>query len=170
MKKFSLISCINKVGVIGNDDELIYHIKSDLNNFKRMTSGNVVIMGRKTYESLPKHPLPNRINIIITRNDFVTYSDNEIVVHSISDAIRLCNEEFGHLECFVIGGGQIYSEFLKRDCVDKLYLTEVQDDKCGNILFPQIDFSEWREFYISNLQKDTDCDYSYVFKILVKKY
>ena len=145
MKKFSLIVCVNTKNVIGNDNDLLYKIKEDLQNFKRMTTNNVVIMGRKTYESLPKHPLPNRINIVITRDlNYKVDCDDVFVVNSVEDAIKLCEESFNDIECFVIGGGQIYNEFLSKDYISRMYVTEIYDDSIGNVKFPSIEDDKWK--------------------------
>ena len=165
MKKISLIVCVNNKNIIGNDNDLLYHIKEDLQNFKRMTSNNVVIMGRKTYESLPKRPLPNRINIIITRDINYEVSDNNVfIVHSVEDAMKLCEEEFNDIECFVIGGGQIYNEFLNKDYVSRMYITEVLDNTEGNVVFPIITLDNWKLFYESSYQVNSS-EYDFKFKI-----
>ena len=145
MKKISLIVCINNNNVIGNDNDLIYHIKEDLQNFKRLTTNNVIIMGRKTYESLPTRPLQNRINIIITRDyNYNVTDENVYIVHSVEEAISLCEKEFNDIECFVIGGGQIYSEFLEKDYINRMYITKICDDSDGNIKFPLIEDNRWK--------------------------
>lgn len=168
MKKFSLIVCINNKNVIGNDNDLLYHIKEDLQNFKRMTTNNVVIMGRKTYESLPKRPLPNRFNIVITRD--LTYKvdgDNVVIVNSVEDAVKLCEESFNDIECFVIGGGQIYNEFLNKDYISRMYITEVLDNTEGNVVFPIIKLDEWKLFYESSYQINSS-EHDFKFKIYDK--
>ena len=113
--KFRIIACINKNFALGKDGNLLYHIKGDLANFKRMTTNNVIIMGRKTFESLPNsQPLPNRINIVITSNNDWKIDgeyDNLFVVDSIEMAIGFCEAYYSDKECFVIGGESIYTEF-----------------------------------------------------------
>ena len=170
--KFSLIVCVDNNNVIGKGNELIYHIKDDLLNFKRMTSDNVVIMGRKTYESLPKRPLPNRVNIIITRDvDYKVDNENVIVAHSVDEVISICDERFSDKECFVIGGGQIYSEFLNLGLINKMCITRVFEYSDGDTYFPKIDETEWKLYYSSSCQLDRNEDRTlfYDFKIYIKK-
>ena len=123
---FKIIACINKKGVIGKDGKLLYTIKNDLANFKRMTVGNVVIMGRKTFESLPNgEPLKDRVNIILTSNvEYgVTPADNVFITNSIEDTIDLCEALFPDKELFVIGGESIYQQFLDKGLVSEMRLT-----------------------------------------------
>lgn len=168
MKKFKIITCLNINRVIGDNNKLLYKIKNDLSNFKRITSDNVVIMGRKTFDSLPNGALPNRINIVITRDQsFVR--EGVIVVNSISEAIKLCESSFIEKEWYVIGGGQIYNEFLSLDLVDTMYITTVFDEYDGDTKFPLYDESKWKVFYQSNLETDNLSKKDYVFQILVKK-
>ena len=87
--KFIIIACVNELNYIGKDNKLLYTIKEDLNHFKNLTNGNVVIMGRKTYESLPKKPLPNRINIILTR-DKNYVADGCIIANSVAECYNIC--------------------------------------------------------------------------------
>ena len=144
---FSLIACINYKFALGKNGKLLYHIKSDLMNFKRMTQDNAVIMGRKTFDSLPNGALKNRVNIVIT-NDRSFKADNVIIVHSVEDAMRICEERYPNLECFVIGGGKIYEEFLIRNVVNTIYLTIVHDDLDGDTHFPIFTQNDsFKEFY-----------------------
>ena len=153
MKKFKIITCINYKNALGNKGELLYHIKNDLENFRRMTINNVVIMGRKTLESLPKGKgLPNRINIVIS-SDKNYKAENCIVCPSIDDAITLCEQEYQNMDWYVIGGGAIYTQFLERKLVDTIYLTEVIDDTVGDTFFPNFREDEsWYCFYQSEAQ------------------
>ena len=124
----SAIVAMTYNGVIGKDNDMPWSLRSDLSNFKKITSGNTIIMGRNTYESIGK-ALPNRRNIVITTQK-ITYSDAE-TYHSIKDAIEAVeNEE----EVFVIGGGQIYKEVI--DKIDKLYLSLVNTKLEGDTFFP----------------------------------
>ena len=142
---FSLICCLNKQNVIGKDNDLIYKIKDDLKRFKELTTNNVIVMGRKTFDSLPIKPLPNRVNIVLT-SDLSFSHDNVLVCHSFDEVINICNEMFSDKECFIIGGGRVYDEALKLDIVNKMYLTEVDDDMEGNVYFPKFNLDEWEIF------------------------
>ena len=118
-------------GVIGNDNKLPWgFIKEDMDFFREMTTGSSVIMGRKTYESIGK-PLPNRTNIIVTR-DANYRVPNAIVVNSIDSAVLKCPRD---KDVFVIGGSNIYEQFMARDMVDTIYLTEIDRDYDGDTSF-----------------------------------
>lgn len=139
----SLIVAISENYVIGKDNNLIWHLPDDLKFFSKTTSGHFVLMGRKNYESIPAkfRPLPNRTNVIITRqNDFE--AENCIVVNSIEKGIKIA-EEKGENECFIIGGGEIYKQSLELDMVDKMYITQVKESFDGDTFFPKIDFNQW---------------------------
>ena len=167
---FKIIVCLNKKGVIGNDGKLLYHIKNDLSNFKSITSGNVVIMGRKTFESLPKKlPLPNRVNIIITsdENYCVEASENVYIVHSVKDDVEMSKSLFSDKEVFVIGGESIYKQFLNSGEVSEMFLTIVHDEADGDSHFPQYNTDEWKTYYKSSVQKDGDLEFE--FTILKRK-
>ena len=157
MLKFIIIACMNRKQVIGKNGKLLYRIDNDINNFARMTKHNgVVIMGRKTFESLPNgEPLKDRINIILTTSrDFGVSGeyDNVYIANSIDDVIELCNAFFSDKELFVIGGGEIYRQFMERNLVNELRLTIVEDDNGGDTFFPEFDEKEWRTYYKSMLQ------------------
>lgn len=172
--KFSLIACINRRLAIGNENKLLYHIPNDLENFRRMTTNNVIIMGRKTFESLPNQkPLPNRINIVITSNkDWEIEGDYEnlFVVNDIETAVGFCEAYYSDKECFVIGGESIYNEFIERELVETMYLTVVNDDTEGDAHFPKHIFEDdrWYTFYSSYTQRHRPTETTYRFKILKK--
>ncbi|MBR4996105.1 MAG: dihydrofolate reductase [Alistipes sp.] len=131
----SIIVAVAKNGVIGDKNTLLWHISEDLRNFKRITSGHPVIMGRKTYESLGR-PLPNRQNVVISRTQ--SHIEGCTVVSSLEDAIALFPQEE---EIFIIGGAQIYA--LAMDIADKFYLTRVEHTYEGDTSFPEWDESKW---------------------------
>ncbi len=133
-----LIAALTDNRVLGKDNQLIWHLPEDLKNFKRLTSGHPVIMGRKTFESLGK-PLPNRTNIIITRNaDFVAKGCR--VAGSVESALKKA-EETGTEKAFVIGGGEIYAQALP--LADELSLTHVHTTLEGDAFFPEFSSDEW---------------------------
>lgn len=169
--KFKIISCVNQNLFIGKNGDLLYHIQSDLKNFRSMTMGGVIIMGRKTFESLPNSkPLDGRINVIITSNEYYSIDsqyDNVYIVHSIEDAIALCEALFYDRDCFVIGGETIYKSFLDSNMVDTLYITNVNDDAEGDAKFPNV-FDNWRIFYQSYTQRQRSDEITYKF-IIYKK-
>ncbi len=162
---FKIVACVNKKMALGSKGELLYHIKDDLKNFSSMTSFNgVVVMGRKTYESIKK-PLKNRINIILTSDkDYsIEPNDNVYILHSIDDAVELCNTLFEDKELFLIGGGSLYKEFLERGLVDEIRLSIVDDDKNGDVYFPEINLDDWYTYFAL---KGVD----YEYKILKKPH
>ena len=148
-----IIVATSKNKVIGNNNELIWKLSSDLKRFKELTTGHPVVMGRKTYESIGK-PLPNRRNIIITRN--LEYEVNGCeVVYSLEEALLLTNND-----CFIIGGGEIYKQSL--EVADKIYLTLVHKDFEGDTTFPELG-KEWATIDTKDFDADEKNDYDYSF-------
>ena len=137
-KKVNIIVAVANANAIGRNGDLVYHLRADLRRFKEITWGHTVIMGRKTWESLPKGALPGRRNIVITRNvDFE--AEGAEVVHSLSEALDcLNNEEKG----FIIGGAEIYRQALS--VAEQLYLTRIFADAPGaDTFFPDINADDW---------------------------
>lgn len=114
-----MILCTDLHGAIGYKNDLIYTMREDLQNFKRLTTGHKIIMGYNTWESLPKKPLPNRENIILTSRNIDI--DGVTVVRDIESIIEMSKHE----DVFVIGGAQLYNEMIERDLLDEVYLTMV---------------------------------------------
>lgn len=127
-------------GVIGIDNRLPWHLPEDLKHFKALTTGNAVIMGRKTWESLPPkfRPLPGRLNIVVTR-DRSYVADGATVAHSLPQAVAAA----GDSRAFVIGGAEIYAQALP--LATRLEITEVDADVAGDAFFPAPDAGVWRE-------------------------
>ena len=176
MLKFIIIACINQKRAIGKNGKLLYHIGNDISNFARMTKNNgVVIMGRKTFESMPNgEPLKDRINIILTSNEEYGVSqdfDNVYIVHSVKDVIELCEAFFSDKELFVIGGEALYRQFMDGDLVDELRLTVVKDYEEGDVTFPEFNEDEWSTYYKSMAQVSSweGVDKSFYFHILKRK-
>jgi dihydrofolate reductase len=137
----SLIAAVARNGAIGRDNQLLFHIPGDLPRLKRLTLGHPVIMGRKTWDSLPprNRPLPGRLNIVVTRNKG-WQADGAVVAHSLDEALV---RAAGHEKAFVIGGGELYAAALP--LADELELTEVDREAEGDAFFPpwsRADFSE----------------------------
>lgn len=125
--------------IIGGDNKLLWHISQDLKRFKEITSGHTIIMGRKTFESLPKI-LPNRHHIVITRDkNFKVDSPSVEVVNDINTVIT--KYENSSEEVFIIGGGEIYKFLLPH--TKKLYLTRIYKDFDGDTKFPEINLDDW---------------------------
>ncbi len=157
----SIIVAVAENNVIGHNNSLIWHISEDLKYFKRVTSGHTVIMGRKTFESIGK-PLPNRTNIVISRNaDFKP--NGVIVVSSLEEAVAKTNS--GE-ESFIIGGGSIYREAM--GLADKLYLTKVHHSYEGDTFFPEIG-DEWKEISREDFERGEKFEYPFSFIVYERK-
>lgn len=128
----SLVVAMDKNRGIGVNGDLLTYIPGDLPRFKKLTTGHTVIMGRKTFDSLPKGPLPNRENIVITRNRDLKIEGVK-VVYSLKEAIEASDNG---KEIFIIGGGQIYNEAIN-NC-DKLYITHIDKEFKADTFFPEI--------------------------------
>ncbi|MBC8061206.1 MAG: dihydrofolate reductase [Clostridiaceae bacterium] len=136
----SIIVAVAENNVIGKDNDLLWRLSNDLKNFKEITMGHTIIMGRKTFESLPKI-LPGRKHIVLTRNSSsIAQSEMVEVVNSVEELLQSLNEE---IEYFVIGGGEIYKALMPYS--EKLYLTKVQKVFQGDTYFPEIDKGQWKE-------------------------
>jgi dihydrofolate reductase len=148
-----IIVATSKNKVIGNNNKLIWKLSSDLKRFKELTTGHPVVMGRKTYESIGR-PLPNRRNIIITRN--LEYeADGCEIVSSLEEALLLTKSD-----CFIIGGGEIYKQSL--EVADKIYLTLVHKDFEGDTKFPELG-KEWATIDTKDFESDDKNEYNYSF-------
>jgi len=133
----SIIVAVSDDWGIGKDNELLWHIPEDLKRFKRLTTGNAIIMGKKTWESLPRRPLPGRMNIVITDVPGEEIS-GAVTAYSIEDALSRCDTS---KEVFIIGGGSIYRQFMP--LADKLYITHVHRITGADVYFPVIDMHIW---------------------------
>lgn len=158
MGKISIIVAADQNNGIGKDNNLLCYLPNDLKYFKSVTEGHPVIMGRKTFESLPKGALPNRRNIVITRNKDLHFDRCEMC-SSIEEAVALCKDE---PEAFIIGGGSIYRKAIM--LADKLYLTRIHhsfDDV--DTFFPELDTTQWTEISKEDHLADEKHKYDYSF-------
>ncbi len=148
-----LIVAASKNGIIGDSNKLIWNLPSDLKRFKELTTGHPIVMGRKTYQSIGR-PLPNRRNIIITRDNTFEVEGCE-VVNSIEEALLLTNND-----CFIIGGGEIYKQTIP--IAEQIYMTIIEEEFHGDTEFPELN----RSWYISkkeDFSKDEKNPYNYSF-------
>ena len=134
----SILVAADQNNAIGKNNQLLWHLPADLKHFKQLSSGHTVIMGRKTYDSIGK-PLPNRRNIVITRQTYIDIPGCE-VVNSLEDAIALSSQD-GHV--FIIGGGEIYRQAM--DVSDTIFITRVHHQFDADTYFPAIDAHTWVE-------------------------
>lgn len=154
-----ILVATDEKGVIGKNNTLIWHLPADLKRFKELTTGQVVVMGRKTYESIGR-PLPNRINIVITRqNDF--QAEGVIIVHSLEEAI-LKAKSLHRGDTFIIGGAEIYN--LALPLVDEIELTLLHDIFDGDAFFPKIDTNIWKLVSSERGLTDEKNPYQYSFQ------
>jgi len=165
MKNISLIVAVTENMVIGKDNKLAWHLPDDMNYFSNMTKGHSIIMGRKNWESIPEkyRPLPDRKNIIVTRNNNFKYK-GATIVNSIEKAIEEARSSEDE-EIFIIGGGEIYKLGFKY--VDKLYITEINAEVKGNTYFPEWDKKYWKE--ISRISHPSDKKHPYSFDYVIYK-
>ena len=142
-------------GIIGNHNQLPWHLPADLKHFKQITSGHAVLMGRKTYESIGK-PLPNRRNIILTR-DSNFHAEGCDVIHDVDDI-----KQFD--DVFIIGGANVYAQLWQQ--ISTLYLTLVRADVAGDAKFQAIDWAEWAVQSREDHSADDNNQYDYSFLTL----
>lgn len=155
----NMIVCKNNFDYIGKDNKMLYHIPKDLAFFKRKTVNHVIIMGRKTFESLPGM-LPNREHWVITRDPSFNKARS---FNSIDDVLEAIDP---NVDYYIIGGGEIYKQFMPyANC---LYITEVDDFKVGNVRFPSIDMTKW-SLSISRADFDEKSGLNIIFKKYLKK-
>jgi len=164
--KLSIIVAAAENNVIGKDNDLIWHLPADMKFFKETTSGHCVIMGRKNYESIPAkyRPLPNRTNIVITRQKKFN-APGCIVVDSIESAIQVASETCEG-EIFIIGGAQIYAQSIA--LADKIYLTRVHHPFEGDAFFPDVDLRKYKLQSSLYVQQDVKHAYSFTFYVYLK--
>ncbi len=153
----ALIVAIDQNNAIGKDNQLLWHLPKDLSFFKNVTSGNAIIMGRKTFESIGK-ALPNRRNIVISTQKDLQYAGAEIT-SNLNAAIELV----GNADGYIIGGGSIYEQSLT--LVDRLYITKVAANFEADTFFPTINWDEWT--LISKEDHPADEKHAYAFSFCV---
>ena len=139
MKSIHAIVAVDQNWAIGRQGDLLCHLPADMRHFKEVTMGHCIVMGRKTFESFPRHPLPGRQNIVVTRNAGWQYP-GVTVVHSIDEAIDAAMTD----TVFIIGGAQVYEQALPR--VEVLHLTLIHARwATADAFFPTLDMSQWQE-------------------------
>ncbi|WP_417361807.1 dihydrofolate reductase [Galbibacter sp.] len=154
----TIIAAAAENNALGKDNDLVWHLPDDFKRFKELTSGHPIIMGRKTFESLPG-TLPNRTHIIITRRQDFKAVGNCIVVHSLETALKAAQN---NSQPFIIGGGEIYKQAM--DLADKIELTRVHTSVEADTFFPEIDLAKWE--LIAKEQHPQDNRHKYAFSYL----
>ncbi|MDR1725386.1 MAG: dihydrofolate reductase [Bacteroidales bacterium] len=160
MKNFNIIVAIDNKGGIGKNGNLLWHISEDLRYFKKITNGCTVIMGRKTWESLPFKPLKNRRNIIMTNNFEYNTNTKAEVIHSLNEVFSKINDTE---TVFCIGGGKIYEQFLPY--CDTIYITKVFADFEADTFFPNISEQHFSLIEKSPVYIDDNTNLKYQFCI-----
>lgn len=160
----SIIVAVAENNAIGKDNDLIWYISDDLKRFKRLTTGHTILMGRKTFESLPNGSLPKRTNVVITRDESLKL-DKCLMMNSIEEAIEKYKDS--EEEVFIIGGGSIYEKMLP--FAKKLYLTKVHESFDADVFFPEINMEEWKITAEENHSKGEKNEFDFSFIDLVRK-
>ena len=161
MKSIEAIVAIDENGAIGRQGDLLCHLPADMKHFKEVTMGHSIVMGRKTFESFPRRPLPGRQNIVITRNAGWQYP-GVTVVHCLEDAIAAAETD----TIFIIGGAQVYEQSLP--LVDVLHLTRIHARwASADAFFPAIDIDDWQE--VSREHHKSDHKNAYEFDFITLK-
>ena len=158
----SIIVAIAENNAIGKGNQLLWRMPADLKHFKNATTGHTVIMGRKTFDSVGK-PLPNRRNIIITRNTDLNIDGAE-VVSSLEKAISLCDQ---NEEVFIVGGAEVYK--MAMPITDKIYLTVIHSVFDADTFFPEIDQEIWKETEVADNKADEKNPFDYTFSTYIRK-
>lgn len=153
----TIIAAIAANNALGKDNQLIWHLPADLKRFKKTTLNHAVIMGRKTYESLGK-PLPNRTNILITRDKNYKV-EGCLVVNSLNEALKVAAEVYENP--FILGGAEIYKQAMP--FTDKLDITFVHHQFEADVFFPEINKTIWKETSRENFEADENNKYDYSF-------
>ena len=161
VQELTIIVAAGENDAIGKDNQLIWHLSDDLKRFKALTNNHHIIMGRKTFESFPK-PLPNRIHIVISRQENYKVPEGVILVNSLANAIDAARNDD---QPFIIGGGEIYKQALL--FANKIELTRVHHSFEADTFFPKIDTSIWKE--TSNIFHDKDDNHAYAFSFITYK-
>tara|TARA_B110000438_G_scaffold272862_1_gene291812 strand:+ start:1397 stop:1909 length:513 start_codon:yes stop_codon:yes gene_type:complete len=164
--KMAMIVAMDEDGCIGNQGDLPWRLKSDMVRFKSLTEAdgfNAVVMGRKTWDSLPEsfRPLPERVNIVMSRDIGWSHNDAEVALYH-GRAIEIAYAEACD-ECWVIGGAQIYAMFLDR--VEEIHVTTVHTSGSGDVRFPKWDRGEWIEKIVEHLSSDSDNAHATTYSI-----
>lgn len=159
----SLIVAADEHNGIGKNNQLLCHLPADLKYFKQTTSGHHIVMGRKTYDSIGR-PLPNRVNMVITRNSLLNLPGC-VVVADLKQAIDYAAQN-GETELFITGGGTIYEQALPM--AHRIYLTRIHHNFDADTFFPVVEPTSWKELSNEFHEKDEKNVYDYTFQVLEK--
>ncbi|MBN2767160.1 MAG: dihydrofolate reductase [Paludibacteraceae bacterium] len=158
MSEISIVAAVADNYAIGKGNKLPWHLPADLKHFRELTTGHAVVMGKRTFESLPNGPLPNRKNVVLTSVMSEGVNEGYFEADSLEDAFYLCEKEE---KVFIVGGAAVYRQSL--ELADSLYITWVHHDFSADIYFPEVDFSYWDEVSRQDLPADEKNPYPYSF-------
>ena len=165
MSKISIIAAVADNYAIGKSNNLPWYLPADLKHFKELTTGHAVVMGKRTFQSLPKGPLPNRKNIVLTSGMSEGVNEGYYEADSFEDALYLCENE---QQVFIIGGATVYEHCLHK--ANTLYITWVHENFfTADTFFPQINFDEWTEVSREDFEADSKNLYPYTFSVYERK-
>ena len=165
----SIIVAVAKNNAIGKNNQLLWHLPSDMKFFRERTTGHCVLTGRKNYESIPEkfRPLPNRTNIVVTTQK--TYNaPGAHVFGSIEEGIEFARGK-NETELFIIGGGEIYRQVMEKHLVHKLYITFIEGDFEADTFFPEIDCTRWTELSRTRVEADEKNKLAHCFVEFLRK-
>ena len=155
----SIIVAMSKNRVIGRDNDMPWHLSNDLKNFKRITMGKTVVMGRLTYQSIGR-PLPDRKNIVLSRN---LVDKNVSIFNNLQEVLNFLKDED---EVFIIGGEDIYCQTINK--ANKIYLTTIDKEIIGDKYFPDIDLSSWNKISSESYIKDENNTHNFQSEVYLK--
>jgi dihydrofolate reductase len=161
----SLIVAMGKNRVIGRNNSMMWHLPQEYKYFKETTTGHCIITGRKNFEAVGR-ALPNRTNIIVTRNTDLIIKDDVVIVNSIEDALDYARAR-GESEVFICGGGEIYKQSL--DLVDRMYITYVDYNENGDVYFPEFDESQFDKKELKSMNITDNNKYAWTAYLYERK-
>ncbi len=159
MSKISIIAAVADNYAIGKNNKLPWHLPADLKRFRQITTGHAVVMGKRTFESLPNGPLPNRKNIVLTsipEGNYTKYYE----ATSLRDAIDLCDKEE---EVYIIGGASLFKQALTFPLVNYMYITWVHEKFDADVFFPEFNERDWKLLQCEKHEADEKHPYPYSF-------
>ena len=158
MSEISIVAAVADNYAIGKGNKLPWHLPADLKHFRELTTGHAVVMGKRTFESLPNGPLPNRRNVVLTSVMSEGVNEGYFEADSLEDAFYLCEKEE---KVFIVGGAAVYRQSL--EIAESLYITWVHHEFSADIYFPKVDFSKWEEVSRQDMPADEKNPYPYSF-------
>lgn len=158
MSEISIVAAVADNYAIGKGNKLPWHLPADLKHFRELTTGHAVVMGKRTFESLPNGPLPNRRNVVLTSVMSEGVNEGYFEADSLEDAFYLCEKEE---KVFIVGGAAVYRQSL--EIAESLYITWVHHEFSADIYFPEVDFSKWDEVSRQDMSADEKNPYPYSF-------